>query len=80
MSHWGLYNIRVNHFLKSTLNEDEATRRYPQHSEHYTARAHRGITPRFPTLSEDRPWTCPGGEIIFPTAVPDPQYILPIRL
>ena len=27
-------------------------------------------------------WEChsPGGEIIFPTAVPDPQYILPIRL
>ena len=25
MSHWGLYIIRVNHFLKSTLNEDEAT-------------------------------------------------------
>ena len=23
MSHWGLYIIRVNHFLKSTLNEDE---------------------------------------------------------
>ena len=22
-SHWGLYIIRVNHFLKSTLNEDE---------------------------------------------------------
>ena len=30
-------------------------------------------------LRED---TCvhPGREIIFPTAVPDPQYILPIRL
>ena len=25
MSHWGVYIIRVNHFLKSTLNEDEAT-------------------------------------------------------
>ena len=25
MSLWGLYIIRVNHFLKSTLNEDEAT-------------------------------------------------------
>ena len=25
MSHWGLYIIRVNYFLKSTLNEDEAT-------------------------------------------------------
>ena len=23
MSHWGLYIILVNHFLKSTLNEDE---------------------------------------------------------
>ena len=23
MSHWGLYIIHVNHFLKSTLNEDE---------------------------------------------------------
>ena len=35
-------------------------RRYPQLSEHYTARAHRGIAPRFPTLSADRPRTCPG--------------------
>ena len=25
MSHWGLYIIHVNHFLKSTLNEDDAT-------------------------------------------------------
>ena len=24
MSHWGLYIILINHFLKSTLNEDEA--------------------------------------------------------
>ena len=35
-------------------------RRYPQLSEHYTARAHLGIAPRFPTLSVDRPRTCPG--------------------
>ena len=34
-------------------------RRHPQLSEHYTARAHRGIAPRFPTLSADCPWTCP---------------------
>ena len=36
MSHWGLlqlYIIRVNHFLKSTLNEDEAT--VPTLSEQY---------------------------------------------
>ena len=26
MSHWGLYIILVNHFLKSTLNKDEATK------------------------------------------------------
>ena len=28
-------------------------RRYPQLSEHHTARAHRGIAPRFPTISAD---------------------------
>ena len=45
MSHWGLYIIRVNHSLKGTLNEDEPRR---------------GIAPKFPTLSADRRWTCPG--------------------
>ena len=35
-------------------------RRYPQLSEHDTARAHRGIAPRFPTLSADCPRPCPG--------------------
>ena len=29
-------------------------------SEHNTVRAHRGIAPKFPTLSADRPRTCPG--------------------
>ena len=47
MSHWGLYIIRVNHFLKSTLNEDEATVPTALWTL-YTARAHRGIAPRFP--------------------------------
>ena len=34
-------------------------RRYPQLSDHDTAHAHRGIAPKFPTLSADRPQTCP---------------------
>ena len=41
MSHWGLSIIRVNHFLKGTLNEDEAT--VPTASEHYTA-VHTGVS------------------------------------
>ena len=60
MFHWGLYIIRDNPFLKSSLNEDETTVGYPQLSEHYTARAHRGIAPRYPILSADRPQTLPG--------------------
>ena len=30
--------------------------------------------------SDCTPGSLPGRDIIFPTAVPDPQYILPIRL
>ena len=47
MSHWGLYIIRVNHSLKGTLNEDEP-------------RVRTNIAPKFPTLSAERRWTCPG--------------------
>ena len=61
-----LNTIRVNHFLKSTLNEDEATV-YP-HAALWTLvisttpRVRTGVSPRkFPTLScADRPRTCPG--------------------
>ena len=34
--------------------------RYSQLSEHGTVRAHRGIAPKFHTLSADHPRTCPG--------------------
>ena len=54
LSHWGLYIIRVNYFLKSTLNEDEATVPTALWTLH-RACAHQGIAPRFPTLSADCP-------------------------
>ena len=44
----------------------------------------RKLTKFLVTFDPERSMTqmdpCPGRDIIFPTAVPDPQYILPIRL
>ena len=62
MSHWGLYIIRVNHSLKGTLNDDEATiltALWTRHRE-CAPGPHQGITPKFPTLSADRRRTCSG--------------------
>ena len=64
MSHWDLYIICINDSLKGTQNEDEVT--YPQSCSLWTRHRacapgpHRGITPKFPTLSADRQQTCPG--------------------
>ena len=53
ISHRGLYIIRVNHSLKGTLIEDEATiltALWTRHRERAPG-SHQGITPKFPTLS-----------------------------
>ena len=52
MSHWGLYIIRVNHFLKSILptNEDGATVPTALWTLHKSTRVRTGVSPRtFPT-------------------------------
>ena len=61
MSHWGLYIIRLNHSLKGTLNEDEATILTALGTRHRAcAPGYRRIAPKFHTLSADRQRTCPG--------------------